>query len=65
MYNENLFSIGMCYVGDLFDEGNLLACDTWVRRDANESDRLVWYGTVNCIYKKYIFKLLSTNFECQ
>ena len=51
-YNENLFSIGMWYVGDLFDEGNLLSFDTWVRRGANKADRLAWYGIVNCIYKK-------------
>ena len=53
VYNENLFSIGMWYVGDLFDEGNLLSFDTWVRRGANEADRLAWYGIVNCIYKKW------------
>ena len=49
----NLFSIGMWHVGDLFDEGNLLSFDTWVRRGANEADRLAWYGIVNCIYKKW------------
>ena len=53
VYNENLFSIGMWYVGALFDEGNLLSFDTWVRRGANEADRLAWYGIVNCIYKKW------------
>ena len=42
----------MWYVGDLFDEGSLLSFDTWVRRGANEADRLAWYGIVNCIYKK-------------
>ena len=48
-----MFSIGMWYVGDLFDEGNLLPFDTWVRRGANEADQLAWYGIVNCIYKKW------------
>ena len=55
VYNENLFSIGMWYVGGLFDEENLLSFDTWVRRGANEADRLAWYGIVNCIYKSGTF----------
>ena len=38
----------MWYVGDLFDEGNLLPFDTCMRRGANEADRLAWYGIVNC-----------------
>ena len=52
LHNESLLSIGIFYVGDLFDEGNLLAFDTWVHHGAHEADRLAWNGIVNCILRK-------------
>ena len=52
-YSENLFSIGLWYVVDLFEEENLIPFDTWMHRGANEFDRMIWCGIVKCISKKW------------
>ena len=51
-HGENLFSIGLWYVVDLFEEENLIPFDTWMHRGANEFDRMIWCGIVKCISKK-------------
>ena len=51
--SENLFSIGLWYVNDLFEEQNLIPFNTWVHRGANELDRMTWSGIVQCISKKW------------
>ena len=51
--SENLFSIGLWYVVNLFEEENLITFDTWAHRGANELDRMTWSGFVKCIDKKW------------
>ena len=39
-YNNNLFSIRIWYVGDLFEGGNVIPFETWRRRGAREADKI-------------------------
>ena len=52
-YNNNLFSIGIWYIGDLFEGGNVILFEVWRRRGAREADRMIWCGIVKCITKKW------------
>ena len=52
VYNQNLLSIGMLCVSDLFVEGNLIPFDAWLNRGAREIDRITWGGLVKSISKK-------------
>ena len=48
--------MGLWYVVDLFEEENFIPFDTWMRRGANEFDRMIWCGIVKCISKNGIFR---------
>ena len=52
-YNNNLFSIGIWYVGDLFEGENVIPFETWRRRGPQEADRMIWCGIVKCVTKKW------------
>ena len=39
-YNNNLFSIRIWYVGDLFEGGNVIPFETWRQRGALEADKI-------------------------
>ena len=53
VYNQNLRSIGMWCVGDLFTDGNLIPFDVLLNRGARKIDRMTWGGLVKSISKKW------------
>ena len=44
VYNQNLLSIGMWCVGDLFTDGNIIPFDVWLNQGARK----------NGIFKKFV-----------
>ena len=60
-YSENLFSSGMWFVGDLFQEGNVIPFDVWLKRGVNESLRMKWYSIVRCVQNRW--PVLRNNVE--
>ena len=55
MFCSNLFSIGMWFVDDLFENGKLILFETWKHRGASEIDRMIWCGVVRCVREKWNF----------
>ena len=55
VFCSNLFSSGMWFVDDLFENGKLAMFETWKHRGASETDRMIWCGVVRCVREKWIF----------
>lgn len=49
VYNERLFACGIWVFRDLFDNGNLIPFNTWLKRGAYAKDFLTWMGIVKCL----------------
>ena len=55
VFCSNLYSIGMWFVDDLFENGKLVLFETWKHREASETDRMIWCGVVRFVREKWNF----------
>ena len=60
MLCSNLFSIGMWFIDDLFENGKPILFETWKYRGACETDRMIWCGGVRCVWEKWNFDSICT-----
>ena len=59
VYSLNLLRSGLWVVTDLYENGNLIPFDTWLRRGAHPADYLMWFGVVESIPKEWKLMLKS------
>ena len=60
LYNNNLFSIGLWVINDLFENNRIIPFNVWKVRGATELDRLTYSAIISIIQKLEIIDDLTT-----